>query len=639
MSAQCDVKKEKVCKKYPAFGDKLFSIASRNLPHGVEKDKNSVVTFFRKQSALSFDTSSTYAWLNGNISGTKPLVADNFKRILLFYIGKDGLNTLEEIHEWIALGPEKYEAVLNSDEVQAVLHTRKILHHVIDQGEELAERQKLWARLTQLIRTASQRAPSSSLEDNLIAIQGPPGVGKTMLLDRLRSDPAIQACFDEIFYARCNPQISPQTFLDFWFRKLLPDIDWQPGHVMVMKDELQKALQGRRLMLLADNLSSPADLDALRPLCELGCLLIVTTRCLEVSRQVNYSNVIELTAYSKSDVMEYYSKNYASQPSIVTQERLFDLAEMVRYNPLGLNIALRRVAEEGWEPVMQKVQLAPSTCLQDVFKDLHKPFWLAYSSLSIDDQEKFCSLGLLPTLASYDEDRLGKFWGVSKARANEYLVRLEKEAGLVRRCSQEMDSWYFHPQVLNYARCLLGENSLHIRMRFRFYPSRVALQEMRPCHFHHMYKRGVKFEVWRTYWQMIRKEGRRRRSPIILGELRRLIDPTYSTDWSIFSQLTPNCTLKEYAWGYRTYLEGGLDILFFVIYLALIGIIGGLQSFAQQWGLLKGIPFLLGILNLFLLTSAFIWAFHIVLRDLRRRYDWAQLWQKVCAARNGDENT
>ena len=82
MFAQCDVKKEKTPKKYPAFGETLFSIATENLPAGVTKDKNSVVAFFRTQDRLGFDPSCTYAWLKGDVIGSKPLVAENFKRIL-----------------------------------------------------------------------------------------------------------------------------------------------------------------------------------------------------------------------------------------------------------------------------------------------------------------------------------------------------------------------------------------------------------------------------------------------------------------------------------------------------------------------------------------------------------------------------
>jgi len=634
MSAQCDVKKKTMLETYPAFGEMLYSIVSENLPYGVVKNKNAVVNQLRQHPELGFDTSCAYAWLKGNVLGSKPLINENFKRILLFYWGKNGLSTLEEINGWIALGPPQYEEVLKSAEVQNKLRLKNILKQPGDQEEELAGRQKLWKRLHDQICRASQNTRPSrftgcSTVPNLIIIQGPPGVGKTMFLNRLWADPIVQSRFDEVLRVSCDAKMTPRTFLDLYLRKLFPEEDWSPGSLTVLKADLHKAIRGKRILLLADNLSSLEEIEALRPLCEMGCLLVGTTRYLEVARQTDYGNVFELTAYSISDIAEYFSKNISAETSFITQDKLIQLAKMVCFNPLGLNIALRRVAEEGWDAVVEKVNLAPPILKEDIFKALHKPLWLAFSSLSADDQNMFRRLGILPALACYDEERLSLFWGVSRTKANEILVRLEKEAGLTYRDHGKSGCWHFHPQVLNYARYLFNETPYRTRVLSHLYPARVAFHERRPHQFNHMYRRGIKREILKEYWKMIRAEGKRRRLPIVLAELRRFVDPTYSTDWSIFTQLTSNCTFEDYIWGYRTYLEGALDIWFFFGYLFLIGILGGLQRLVIQFGLLTQDSILLGMLNLFLLSSALLWAFHMVLRDLRRRYDWAQLWQKV----------
>ncbi len=49
------------------------------------------------------------------------------------------------------------------------------------------------------------------------------------------------------------------------------------------------------------------------------------------------------------------------------------LAQMVCYNPLDLNITLWWASEEGWKGVLEKVRLALSVDKSDVFADLHKP--------------------------------------------------------------------------------------------------------------------------------------------------------------------------------------------------------------------------------------------------------------------------
>ena len=490
MFLQNEVKEKRVSKRYPAFGEKLYCLVVENLPDGFSKDKQGVVSYFQKQPGFRFDTTCTYAWLRGDVSGSKPLAVDNFKRILCFYIGKKGLRTIEEVNQWIASGPQKYQNVLDSDEIRKLLHSKNLTQPDSEPEQELAQRQKLWKRFIHLVHTATLSGGSSfqdpSTEPNLIVIQGPPGVGKTMWLERLQSDPTIQARFDEVLYASCDSGTSLQTFLDFWLRKIIPDQAFYPNHPAILKAEMQKAVYGKRVLLLADNLSSPEEIEALKPFRDLGCLLVVTTRFLEVARQADYSHVVELNAYSRSDVIEYYSKNYPTQPSSVTQEKLLHLAEMVCYNPLGLNICLRRVAEEGWEAVMQKVRLAPSISKGNVFADLHKPLWLAYNSLRVEDQERFRRLGILPNLASYDEDRLGIFWGVSATIANETLILFEKEACLVRRCCRHKNGyWHFHPQVVNYARYCLLNASPRARVFSLLSLLRLALHEKRPRYFHH----------------------------------------------------------------------------------------------------------------------------------------------------------
>lgn len=634
MPIQCDTKKEKTI-LYPGFGEKLFSLVTDNLPRGIAKDKKSVVTFFHDEEDLCFDQSCTYAWLKGDVSGTKSLTSENFKRILLFYIGKNGLNTFDEINNWVALGPRRYEDVLCSEEIQTKLRSKNMLT-AVDPNEEMAERRRLWLRLVQRVFAFSADKISSNYlgnaafaDCNLIIIQGPPGFGKTTFLDRLWTDPGIRARYDMVFRASCDPKIPPEVFLDHCLRKLLSKEDLSPGHSTVLNADLQRSLRGKHIIFLVDNLSSPAEINVLRPLVQLGCLFVVATRSLDVARQAEYANVVELTAYSIKDVLEYYSTNYTKEYSLLTQEEMCQLADAVCYNPLGLNIALRRVAEEGCETVMKKIRLAPSILKNNVFEDLHKPLWIAYSSLGEEDKKRFRSLGTLPGLADYDEERLGWFWGVPRALANEILVRLEKEAGLVRRDSQQEGLWHIHPQVLNYARVQIKASPIRERCIFHLYSVRIALRAKRPAMLQQIGKKKMRFEIFRTYWGLVREEGRRKRTPILLTELRRLVDPSYSTDWSIFNQFASNCSLDEYGWGYRNYLESELDIWFFFIYLFMMGVIRGLQRLGFAFGVIRETSVLLGLLNVSLLSGAVIWMILIILRDLRRRYEWGLLWHRL----------
>lgn len=629
MSAQYEARKEKYVRKFPAFGEKLLLVVTSNLPEGSARDKHAAVTFFEKERAFGFDRSCIYAWFKGDVSGAKPLVPDNFKRILLFYAGRSGLETVEEVQDWIDLGPERYRTVFGNTEILRKLRAIKIPEENNDYGKKLTEREKVWDRLIQQVTSDQNRKGDPSRIANLIVIQGPPGVGKTMFLNRLWTDPLVHSHFDEVMRVNCNAKMTPETLLDFCLRKLLGETDGSPGKPAFLKSDTERAVQERRILLLVDYVASPKQINGLKPLCEMGCLVVVSSRSLDVAREANFANAVELGPYSVNDLLEYYSKSYEASASAVTQERLIELAQKVCFNPLGLNFALRRVAEEGWEPVMHKLSLAPSIRKGDIVEDLHQPLWLAYSSLREDDQDKFRRLGALPTLASYDEARLGLLWGVSRVKANEILLRMEKEAGLAYRCPQKSGCWHFHPQVLNYARVVLSESSFRTRILAKYYPIRVAHQENRPHQFHHLYKHGFNSEVVQKYWQMIRQERKRRRLPIVLAELRRLVDPTYSTDWSIFTQLTSNCSLEDFVWGLRNYLAGVVDILIYFLFI----LINVFLSRMQLWRWVTGNGFSYKAFNVFLLIATLNWGFHLVFRDIRRRYDWGQLWHKVTMAR------
>lgn len=638
MAARIEARKDKHVKKFPAFGEKLLAIVTGNLPEGSAKDKNAAVTFFQSEKAFGFDRSCAYAWFKGDVLGAKPLVPDNFKRILLFYIGKCGLRTIEEIQEWIDMGPDRYRAIYSSAELQEKLRAMKLPKVNNDYGEQLTEREKVWDHLLQRVAAAStllgqKRTTDPAQFPNLIVIQGPPGMGKTLFLNRLWRDPMVNSHFDEVVHANCDANMTPEILLDFCLRKLLGETDGSPGRPAILKSDIDKATRGKRIILLLDHVSSPKEVDILRPLCEMGCLLVAATRSLSVARLAGLSNVLELGPFSVNDLLEYYSKSCDAEASAITQEKIIELAKKVCSNPLGLNIALRRVAEEGWDSVMRKLSLAPSIRKGDIVEDLHHPLWLAYSSLGEKDQEMFRRLGAFPTLASYDEVRLGRLWGVSKIKANEILLRMEKEAGLAQRCPQKLGCWKFHPQVLHYARYMLRESPLRSRIFAKCYPLCLAFHENRPRQFHHLYKQGIHFGVVKKYWQMIHQERKRRRMPIVLAELRRLVDPTYSTDWSIFRQLTSNCSLEDYVWGFRNFLGGGADLwIYFLCSLFYIFL-----NRIPIGKLLAGKGFSADALNLFLLIGGAIWGFHLVFRDIRRRYDWGQLWQKVTTNRDNNE--
>ncbi len=260
--------------------------------------------------------------------------------------------------------------------------------------------------------------------------------------------------------------------------------------------------------------------------------------------------------------------------------------------------------------MISKILLVPSICKDAVFEDLHKPFWLAYTSLCPEDQERFRQLGALPLLASYDDERLSRLWGISKAMTREVLVRLEKEAGLSYRSADGRGDWQFHPQVINFARCLLHEIPFHQRWKISLKIIHLALQEKRPGQFHHPYKCGMRPEIAQIYCHMLWQERKRRRLPIVLSELQGLINPFYSTDRSIFTQLASNYSLEDYLWGHHLYLEGSGDVWLSMAYLLGLATLEGLQYLTAHLSWFKQMSILFGLLQWFTSAVGVIWGIH-----------------------------
>ncbi len=329
MSAVSDVKKEKIARTYPAFGERLFSIAVENLPHGTARDKSAVVTFFRNEAYFGFDPTCTYAWLRGEVQGTKPLAMENFKRLLLFYIGKNGLSSLEEINQWIASGPKRYRGIMQNPELLDAIQSAKIPKHSMDQTEHCKIRDQVWNRITDLVCGDREGDKHRSAKSRLFVIQGPPGIGKTLMLERLRTDPCIRCHFDEVFFSSCDTHVSPKTIFEFWMGKVDSKRDRYLDQLPAPGAELREVLQDRKILLLVDSLWTTEQIRSLKPFCDYGCTVVVSTRSLEVARQVAYTNVIEMTVFRKDDVAAYYANHYAGQLSGYNEKKLFQLAEMV----------------------------------------------------------------------------------------------------------------------------------------------------------------------------------------------------------------------------------------------------------------------------------------------------------------------
>lgn len=605
---------------YEGFGQRLLFIALQNLPPGIPKKRRAAVLEFANEDALGFDTSGVYAWFNGDIDGKKPLIEESFKRILKFYIGKPGLQSVEEIEAFAGLGPKRLKDIVCSEEIQTIIEERRIPRSLPQEKEKYLERSALWMRLNHLLEQSEQ-------EPQLIVLQGPPGVGKSIFLERLRTSARVRSRFPEVLYASFDKNASLEDWLAFWCRKLRHQENGEPFPGLVLVEEIRQALEGRRILFLIDNLQTTNAVEVLQAFRVPGCSVVVATRSLNIARQVAYSSVLEVKNLTMKEVLEYYQINYSQRISTMDKEHLTQIAKFVGNNPLGLSIALRRVAEEGWESVLRKLPMVSPICQADVSMNLCCPLWMGYRSLPDEYRGFFEKLSKLPELRWYDEQRLARYWNVLPEKANDILLKFEKEAGFVHRVEGEKESGWFVPhQVHLFAKSLNCHCSKKERIQVRLSRLRLVLEQRRPREIENLFKgRSLKKVVAILRWD-IQEKQRVMKTPYIFDFIVSILLPMQSSNWQIMNRFSQNFSMQDYCWGAKLYLKSVVDaLLLWVILYA------NLAKVLNHWKQVLARPLWSTPIDGLLIVSLLLALLHVTVREIHRRYDWTQIWMKVYA--------
>jgi len=603
---------------YEGFGQRLLFIALQNLPPGMPKKRRMAVLQFANEDALGFDPSGVYAWFNGDIDGKKPLIKDSFIRILEFYIGKPGLQSMDEVEAFAGLGPSRLMDVVSSEAIRSILEDRHIPRSLPQKKEKYLERNELWKQLYHLLE-------QSEHEPQLIVLQGPPGVGKSTLLERLRTSSKVRSRYPEVLYASCDKNASLEDWLALWRRKLYLPENGKLWPERVLAEDIRHSLEGRRILFLVDNLQTMSALEVLHTFQVPGCCVVAATRNLNIARQVAYSSVVEVKNFSMQEVYEYYKNNYSRKISAVDKEHLTKVSKFVGNNPLGISIALRRVAEEGWDSVLRKLPLTSPICQADVSMDLYRPLWMAYRALPDEYRGFNEKLSKLPELRWYDEQRLGNYWNVLPEKANDILLKFEKESGFVHRLEGEKESaWVVPQQVYLFAKSLNCHCSTKERIQIRLSRLRLIWQQRRPCEVENLFKgRSLKKAVALFRWDIHEKQ-RVIKVPYFLDFIVSILMPSHSSNWRIMNRFSQNFSMQDYYWGAKMYMKSMVDavLLWGILF---INIMNGLHQWRQKFDL----PFLFLSIDGFLLLSLLLIMLHTTFREIHRRYDWAQLWMKV----------
>ncbi|HEX8865349.1 MAG TPA: tetratricopeptide repeat protein, partial [Lentzea sp.] len=225
-------------------------------------------------------------------------------------------------------------------------------------------------------------------QDGLIAITGPPGVGKTALAVRL-AHRLRERYFDGQLYVNLRafasgPPVTPEQALGGFLRALGVPQAAIPVQLDAQAELYRSKLAGKKVLVVLDNATE----DALEPLlpAEPGCLAIVTSRH-------------DLPGQLRLDVLgDDAAHDLLTRMSVAgTPEERTELVRLCGHLPLALRIAGANVAHGHIEDYLDELRGDRLDVLEiDGDTAVRATFELSYRALPTEAQRVFRRLGLPP---------------------------------------------------------------------------------------------------------------------------------------------------------------------------------------------------------------------------------------------------
>jgi adenylate kinase family enzyme/tetratricopeptide (TPR) repeat protein len=306
----------------------------------------------------------------------------------------------------------------------------------------------------------------------LIGLWGAAGVGKTALLQMLWQDPEVQRQFEFLLWSelaldadasldadRAKQHLREQ--LSSWADALsLPVTDLST--VDQLSAAIQAHLQNRRVLILLDDAWSG---DSIPPFL-IGSKAVVTTRNRALLDRLRVAHeMVEIPPMTLGETQSLV-RQVTGQGIEYNDPRLHELYERTNGLPQALRLALSRLAELGWEQVLNFLREETSRLLlleqgegRSRAESIRASFALSYERLRPDQQRLFRALGVL-ACAPLSAQAVQAVCQQGRVEATELELRRLADLSLVQTHPVGDGILLFHLSGLwrDYARELLREH-------------------------------------------------------------------------------------------------------------------------------------------------------------------------------------
>ncbi len=194
-----------------AFGRLLCVLTILNL----SADKSPSGTARHLANLLEVDPSVVNAWFRGDLHGNKPLSVENFRKVVfLFWHKPYGLQSKDDVLEFAKAAGEDYVLDLHRKSFLNELATQEMTVVSHPNTKHLHSAPAFELQRTDLLRKVRQLARRCQSLGSPLVLRGPPGIGKSILIQQVERDNQLRGMFpDPILTANLNGNPSHATLL------------------------------------------------------------------------------------------------------------------------------------------------------------------------------------------------------------------------------------------------------------------------------------------------------------------------------------------------------------------------------------------------------------------------------------------